>query len=79
MSKHPSTLEKLQQATGKAIMEGRLNNDDLVVFLNETIQPFLNPVSPSSYARQRGISPQGALKNKNLKVIFGKKFIIDNQ
>lgn len=78
MSKTATTLENLQTATAKAIMSGDISNEDLVVFLNSTVQDFLNPVIPSDYAKSKGISPQAAAKDKRVRVIFGRKFICDN-
>lgn len=57
---------------------GILSNDDLVQIIEQT-GAFLNLQTIATYAKENKISYNGAKKFRNVKKIFGVKFIIDNQ
>ena len=63
-----TTLEKMKEATAKAILENRLSNNDLVNFCNFALS-FLNPESLSQAAKRKGISVQAISKHKEVKRI----------
>lgn len=68
-----NSLNKL----GEAIQSGKWSNDGLVQLI-ECAGGFLNLKTIPDYAKQNGISYNGAKKFRNVKTIFNTKFIIDN-
>ena len=55
-----------------------LSNNDLVQII-EQAGAFLNLQTISDYAKENKMSYNGAKKFRNVKKIFGVKFIIDNE
>jgi len=62
---------------GESIQSGKWSNDGLVQLI-ERAGSFLNLETIPDYAKRNGISYNGAKKFRNVKEIFGIKFIIDN-
>lgn len=63
---------------GESIQSGRWSNDGLVQLI-ELCGDFLNMKTIPDYAKQAGISYNGAKKFRTVKKIFNVKFIIDNK
>ncbi len=61
----------------KGMMDNVLSNDDLVQII-EHCGLCLNICTLTNYARQNNISYNGAKKFRNVKKIFGTKYVIDN-
>lgn len=60
-------------------VENNLVGDDDLVQIIEQAGAFLNLQTISDYAKENKISYNGAKKFRNVKKIFGVKFIIDNE
>lgn len=67
------SLEKLQES----FIEGRISTDCLVQII-EQCGSFLNLKTISNYAKENGISYNGAKKFRKNIQLFGTKFILDN-
>lgn len=61
----------------KRILAGELNNKDMVQII-ELFGQYLNLKTISTYAKENGMSYNGAKKFRSNIVLFGVKFIIDN-
>ena len=59
------------------VESGKLSNDELVQII-ELCGMYLNLQSISDYAKEIGLSYNGVKKTRNIKVLFGQKFVIDN-
>lgn len=70
-------VNKICEHLGKRIESGELKNNDLVQII-ELCGNYLNLQTISDYAKENGISYNGAKKFRNPIEIFGVKFIIDN-
>lgn len=70
-------INTISEHLSKRIMNGELTNDELVQLI-ELIGGYLNLRTVADYARESGISYNGAKKFRQVKKIFGVKFIIDN-
>lgn len=68
------SLEKL----GETIQIGKWTNAGLVQLI-ELCGDFLNIKTIPDYAKETGLSYNGAKKFRNVKTIFNTKFIIDNK
>ena len=62
----------------KGLESNTLSNDDLVQII-EVTGSYLNLATISKYALNNKISYNGAKKYRNVKKIFGVRFVIDNQ
>jgi len=56
---------------------GQLSNDELVQII-EVAGAYLNLKSISAYAAENNLSYNGVKKTRQIAVLFGQKFIIDN-
>ena len=63
---------------GESIQDGKWSNAGLVQLI-ELSGAFLNLKTIPDYCKATGISYNGAKKCRNVKEIFGVKFIIDNE
>lgn len=70
-------INKLNEL-GESIQNGKWSNDGLVQLI-ELSAGFLNLKTIPKYAKDSGISYNGAKKHREVKEIIGVKFIIDNQ
>ena len=70
--------EKILKNIYLGVENGILSNDDLVQIIEQT-GSFLNLQTIATYAKENKISYNGAKKFRNVKKIFGVKFIIDNE
>lgn len=75
--KNKATIDKMKEATFMAIQRGDLDVDDIVDFCNFTLG-FYNVESVANAAKRLGISKQAVSKHKNVKIIGGKKYYLDN-
>lgn len=62
----------------KGLESNTLSNDDLVQII-EVTGSYLNLATISKYALNNKISYNGAKKYRNVKKIFGVRFVVDNQ
>lgn len=62
----------------ETICEGKWSNEGLVQLI-ELVGDYLNPVSIQEYADKTGKSYNGIKKTKKATVLFGHKYIIDNE
>jgi hypothetical protein len=58
--------------------EGQLKNDDLVQLI-ELAGSYLNLKTIPSYVSSSGMSYNGVKNHREIKVLFGVKFVIDNE
>ena len=63
---------------GQSILDGNWTNDGLVQLI-ELCGDFLNINTIPDYCKKNAISYNGAKKFREVKIIFGVKFIIDNK
>ena len=70
-------VNKICSHLSERIENGELSNGDMVQII-EHIGSYLNLMTISDYARQRGISYNGAKKCREVVKLFNVKFIIDN-
>ena len=77
MIKHSKHKDKIQEYISKVMYKGDLSNADLVQII-ELCGRFLNIKSISEYAKENNMSYNGVKKFRNTVVIFGSKFVIDN-
>lgn len=72
--------QKVLDRIGELYTESKLSNDFLVKNI-ELSGNFLNLVTKSAYSRHFGISYQGVkpTKTRQIKDLFGVKFVIDNE
>lgn len=69
-------INKLNEI-GNSIQNENWSNDGLVQLI-ELTAGFLNLQTISDYAKENNLSYNGVKKFRNIKVIFGVKFVIDN-
>ena len=69
--------EKVNGRLCELIENGSLNNEDMVQII-ELVGGYLNLQTRSEYSKQNNISYNGAKKHRKNIVLFGVKFIIDN-
>jgi len=69
-----TTIDKAKEAITNAVYEGRLNVAELVELINHA-GAYANVTPVAQYAKEEGITIQGAAKSKDVVKIFGKKFI----
>lgn len=70
-------VESICERLSELIESNKLSNDDCVQII-EHIGSYLNLCTISDYARQNGISYNGAKKFRKTLKIFNTKFVIDN-
>ena len=70
-------INTIQQHLAKRVEADELTNDDLVQLI-EQLGSYLNLQTIPAYAKQNNMSYNGAKKFRKVVVIFGEKFIIDN-
>lgn len=63
---------------GQSIQNEDWSNESLIQLI-ELVGSFLNLQTIPNYAKRAGISYNGAKKFRNVKHIFGVKFVIDNE
>lgn len=63
---------------GQSIQNEDWSNESLIQLI-ELVGSFLNLQTIPDYAKRAGISYNGAKKFRNVKHIFGVKFVIDNE
>ena len=63
---------------GQSVQEGRWSNDDLIQLI-EAAGAFLNLSTIADYATKNNISYNGVKHHRNVRKIFGVKFVIDNK
>jgi len=68
------SLEKLE----KSIYENKWSNDGLVKLV-QLIEQYLQPISIQKYANNVGKSYNGIKKTKQITILLGHKFIINNE
>ena len=68
---------KLLSFVAKKFQNNELDNDSLVQLI-ELAGSYLNLKTIPDYAKANCISYNGAKNNRNVKVLFNQKFIIDN-
>ena len=62
---------------GKSVQDGKWSNEALVQLI-ELTGSFLNLSTITDYATQKGLTYNGVKKCRNIRPIFGVKFVIDN-
>ena len=62
----------------KGVDNNVLSNDDLLQII-ECVGDYLNLATISKYATKNNLSYNGAKNNRNIKKIFGVRFVVDNQ
>lgn len=70
-------INTIQQHLAKRVEADELTNEDLVQLI-EQLGSYLNLQTIPAYAKQNNMSYNGAKKFRKVVVIFGEKFIIDN-
>lgn len=71
-------LETICNHISERIESNDLSNDDCIKLI-ECIGGYLNLQTISDYAKNNGLSYNGAKHFRNIKSIFNVKFIIDNE
>ena len=61
----------------KGVDNNVLSNDDLLQII-ECVGDYLNLATISKYATKNNLSYNGAKNNRNIKKIFGVRFVVDN-
>jgi len=62
----------------KGVDNNVLSNDDLLQII-ECVGDYLNLATISKYATKNDLSYNGAKNNRNIKKIFGVRFVVDNK
>lgn len=70
-------INEINESISTSIVSGELNNNDLVQII-ELCGSYLNLRTISHYAKTEGLSYNGVKNFRSSVVLFGKKFIIDN-
>jgi len=70
--------EKLNDFLDSKMYEGDFTNDDLVQFI-ESAGKYLNLQTLPNYAKENNMSYNGVKKFREIREIFGVKFVIDNE
>jgi hypothetical protein len=78
MPKVAEKTKKLVDFVAQKFEAGELDNDSLVQLI-ELAGGYLNLMTIPDYAKAWKISYNGAKKHRNVKELFGVKFIIDNE
>jgi len=76
--KNTSNDKLLLDIAGKLIYDDGVSNDTLVQFI-ELCGNALNLQTISDYAKENNLSYNGVKKTREIKEIFGVKFVIDNE
>jgi len=71
-------VNKICEHLSKRIEDGELSNSDLVQII-EHVGSYLNLTTRSDYAKQNGLSYNGAKKHRQNVKLFNVNFIIDNE
>lgn len=69
--------EKILINIHKGIESNMLSNDDIVQIIEHSGM-YLNIMSISEFAKQNKLSYNGVKKFRNIKILFGLKFVIEN-
>jgi hypothetical protein len=77
MSQLTEYESKSLQKLSETIHEGKWSNNGLVQLI-ELIEQYLNPISIQQYADNAGKSYNGIKKTKQVTILLGHKYIIDN-
>lgn len=75
----PTKSERIRERLFECIHNGMIETPDLVQIFEVIGNDYLNCQTLSNYARNKGISYNGAKLQKNITKINGTKFIIDNE
>lgn len=70
--------QKLIDFVSLKFESGELDNDSLVELFKHTGR-YLNLMTISDYAKAKGMSYEGVKKCRKTEIIFGVKFVIDNE
>lgn len=70
--------DKLLKFVSDKFQLGELDNNSLVEFI-QLSGSFLNLKTIPDYAKENNMSYEGVKKGRNIKEIFGVKFVIDNE
>jgi hypothetical protein len=71
-------INKITQRIGELVQDGKLSNDDLVQII-EVAGSFLNLQTIPKYCNDTGMSYNGVKHHRQIKELFGVKFVIDNE
>lgn len=74
----PQLIDNIANRLHQYVIEGKLSNKDLVQII-EQCGGYLNLKTRSDYAKENGISYNGAKKHRQNIKLFGSTFIIDNK
>lgn len=74
----PQLIDNIKDRISQYTIDGKLSNEDLVQII-ELCGSYLNLKTRSQYAKESGISYNGAKKFRQNIQIFGTTFIIDNE
>jgi len=74
----PTKSARIRERLFECIHNGMIDTPDLVQIFEVIGNDYLNCQTLSNYARNNGISYNGAKLQKNITKINGSKFIIDN-
>lgn len=70
--------KKLNDFLDSKMYDGNFTNDDLVQFI-ELAGKYLNLQTLPNYAKENNMSYNGVKKFRNIRKIFGVKFVVDNE
>ena len=71
-------INKIEEHLSLRIENGELKNEELVQLI-EHIGSYLNLKTIPQYAKEYGMSYNGVKKFRTIKIVFGIKFVIDNE
>lgn len=75
--KNETHVNKVEEYIYKCLQKSELNNENLVQII-ERVNDYLNLKTINNYAKDNGISYNGAKNNRKIINLFGCKFIADN-
>lgn len=73
-----SNTDKLEIFIAQKFESGQLNNDSLVQII-ELCGAYLNLQSISAYAKENGKTYNGVKNHRTIIILFGNKFVLDNE
>jgi hypothetical protein len=71
-------INKITERINQLTNEGQLNNEDLVQLI-ELAGSYLNLQTIPKYVADTGMSYNGVKHHRQIKELFGVKFVIDNE
>lgn len=72
-----SKINKIKDLIDTEMFEGRLTNDNLVEIIEHSAD-YLNLQKVSDYAKREEISKSAVYRYRDIRVIRGVKFVVDN-